>query len=67
VLTGREQRVAALAAEGLTNAQIAAALVLSPKTVGHYLGHVYEKLGIASRRELIRRGHEESRRERTPD
>ncbi len=66
-LTAQEQRVAALAAEGLTNAQIAAALVLSPKTVGHHLGHVYEKLGIASRRELIRRGHEESRRERTPD
>ena len=37
----------------MTNAQIAAALHLSPKTVGHHLQHVYAKLGIHSRRELI--------------
>lgn len=54
-LTAQEQRVAACAAEGMTNAQIAAALHLSPKTVGHHLQHVYAKLGIHSRRELIRR------------
>jgi DNA-binding CsgD family transcriptional regulator len=51
-LTAQEQRVAALACDGLTNAQIAAALQLSPKTVGHHLEHVYAKLGIRSRREL---------------
>jgi DNA-binding CsgD family transcriptional regulator len=55
-LTAQEDRVAALAAEGLTNAQIAAALYLSPKTVGHHLGHIYAKLGISSRRDLIGRG-----------
>ncbi|HVC86017.1 MAG TPA: AAA family ATPase [Gaiellaceae bacterium] len=57
-LTPQEERVAALAADGLTNAQIAAALHLSPKTVGHHLQHVYGKLGIGSRRELIRRRRE---------
>lgn len=54
-LTPQEQRVAELAAEGLTNTQIAAALHLSPKTVGHHLGRVYAKLGLSSRRELIRK------------
>jgi DNA-binding CsgD family transcriptional regulator len=54
-LTAQEQRVAALAADGLSNAQIAAALHLSPKTVEHHLEHVYRKLGITSRRDLIRR------------
>ena len=53
-LTGQEQRIASLAADGMTNGQIAAALQLSPKTVGHHLGHVYAKLGIGSRRDLIR-------------
>jgi len=48
--------VASYAADGMTNAQIAAALHLSPKTVGHHLEHIYTKLDIRSRRELIRRG-----------
>ena len=58
-LTAQEERVAALAADCMTNAQIAAALHLSPRTVGHHLGRVYTKLGIASRRELIARRHEQ--------
>ncbi len=56
-LTVQEQRVASCAAGGMTNAQIAAALRISPKTVGHHLQHVYAKLDIHSRRELIRRAH----------
>ena len=56
-LTAQEERVAAFAAEGMTNKQIAAALHLSPRTVGHHLGRVYAKLAIASRRELIARRH----------
>nr|WP_256469070.1 AAA family ATPase [Conexibacter sp. DBS9H8] len=52
-LTAQEQRVAGLAAEGLSNAQIAAVLQLSPRTVGHHLGHVYAKLGVSTRRALI--------------
>ncbi len=54
-LTPQEQRVAEYASDGMTNAQIAAALQVSPKTVGHHLEHIYAKLEIHSRRELIRR------------
>jgi DNA-binding CsgD family transcriptional regulator len=58
-LTAQERRVSELAASGMTNVQIAAALHLSPKTVGHHLQHVYAKLGIGSRRELIRGASEQ--------
>jgi DNA-binding CsgD family transcriptional regulator len=51
-LTETEQRVAALAASGMTNREIAAQLFVSPKTVQANLGKVYEKLGIHSRAEL---------------
>lgn len=54
VLTATEQRVAALAAEGLTNRGIASALAISPKTVDVHLGKIYRKLGIHSRTELAR-------------
>ena len=53
-LTGQEQRGAALAAEGLTNPEIARRLFLSAKTVDHHLSRAYAKHGIRSRRELIR-------------
>jgi DNA-binding CsgD family transcriptional regulator len=61
VLTAQEERVAAMAADS-TNAQIAAALGLSPKTVGHYLERIYSKLGIRSRHELSGRMAEHERR-----
>lgn len=51
-LTPAEARVTAMAADGATNAAIAAALVLSAKTVEGHLANAYRKLGIASRREL---------------
>jgi DNA-binding CsgD family transcriptional regulator len=51
-LTPTEERVAALAADGLTNQQVAKALFLSPKTVEAHLSRVYAKLGIRSRAEL---------------
>jgi DNA-binding CsgD family transcriptional regulator len=51
-LSHQEQRTATLAARGATNAQIAAALAVSVKTVEHYLSSTYAKLGIRSRREL---------------
>jgi DNA-binding CsgD family transcriptional regulator len=57
-LTAQERRVAALAAQGLANVQIAAALHLSPKTVSSHLQRVYAKLGMHSRRELILRAKE---------
>lgn len=51
-LTGRELRVAELAAGGMTNRQIAQTLFLSSRTVEHHLRAAYRKLGIASREEL---------------
>ena len=51
-LTPAEQRVAELAASGLTNRQVAAALFISPKTVESSLARVYRKLQIHSRAEL---------------
>ena len=51
-LTAAERRVADLAAEGLSNREIAQRLYVTPKTVENQLGRVYGKLGIASRAEL---------------
>jgi DNA-binding CsgD family transcriptional regulator len=51
-LTAAERRVAELAAQGLTNRQVAAKLFISPKTVEANLSRTYRKLGIASRAEL---------------
>ena len=51
-LTETERRVAELAASGLTNREVAAALFMSPKTVDANLGRAYAKLGIRSRAEL---------------
>jgi DNA-binding CsgD family transcriptional regulator len=53
-ITAREQQVARLAARGLTNTEIGRALYITPKTVDHHLSRVYTKLGITSRRDLIR-------------
>ena len=54
-LTPSERRVAELAASGMTNREVAAAIFLSPKTVEFHLLHIYRKLGIHSRAELGRR------------
>jgi DNA-binding CsgD family transcriptional regulator len=51
-LTPSEERVAAMAREGLSNRQIAQTLFLSPKTVEMHLGSIYRKLGIRGRRDL---------------
>ena len=53
-LSAQEEKVAALASEGWTNARIAAAMFISPKTVEHHLAKVFSKLGMRSRRELMR-------------
>jgi DNA-binding CsgD family transcriptional regulator len=44
--------VTRLAAEGLTNRQIAQALFVTTKTVEMHLGHAYAKLGVKRRDEL---------------
>jgi DNA-binding CsgD family transcriptional regulator len=51
-LTASERRVAAFAAEGRSNRDIAQALFVTPKTVEVHLSNAYRKLGIRSRREL---------------
>ncbi len=53
-LTPTERRVAELAAASLTNRQVAEALFVTVKTVETHLARVYQKLGIATRAELLR-------------
>jgi DNA-binding NarL/FixJ family response regulator len=53
-LSAAEQRVAELAASGMTNRDVAATMLISPKTVETNLARVYRKLGIRSRAELGR-------------
>jgi DNA-binding CsgD family transcriptional regulator len=50
-LTTREREVLARLADGRTNRQIAAELVLSERTVETHVGHVLGKLGVANRAE----------------
>jgi ATP/maltotriose-dependent transcriptional regulator MalT len=52
-LTSQEERVAALAATGATNRDIAQQLYLSVSTIETHLERIYNKLGIRSRRELM--------------
>ncbi|HEY4464050.1 MAG TPA: LuxR C-terminal-related transcriptional regulator [Streptosporangiaceae bacterium] len=48
-LTGREQEVLSLVAEGLTDAAIGRRLGCSPRTVDKHLEHVYRRLGVSCR------------------
>ena len=48
-LTVREVEVLQLAARGLSNKEIAAKLVISPKTVSNHIEHIYVKIGATSR------------------
>jgi DNA-binding NarL/FixJ family response regulator len=53
-LTGTEQAVAGLVAQGLNNGQVAARMYISTHTVAHHLRQAFRKLSIASRVELTR-------------
>jgi DNA-binding CsgD family transcriptional regulator len=59
-LTHTEQRIAALAAEGFRNQQIADRVFVSPKTVEANLARIYRKLGVRSRAELAARFHRQA-------
>ena len=48
-LTQREVEVLVLLARGLSNKAIAAQLVVSPKTVGSHIEHIYRKIGCSTR------------------
>jgi HD-GYP domain-containing protein (c-di-GMP phosphodiesterase class II) len=48
-LTSREVEVLILLARGLSNKQIAVRLVITPKTAGNHVEHIYAKIGASSR------------------
>jgi DNA-binding CsgD family transcriptional regulator len=60
-LTSTEERIADLAAAGMTNREVATKLFISPKTVEANLSRAYRKLGVRSRAELGRWRAERSR------
>jgi DNA-binding CsgD family transcriptional regulator len=63
-LTPQERRIARLAATGASNKDIATHLTVSVRTVRAHLEHIYAKVGIHSRRELMTMGEGlEGRRE----
>ncbi|MGV9862549.1 ATP-binding protein [Rhodococcus koreensis] len=53
-LTRREQQIAALVADGLTNREIATKLVISQRTVDAHVEHILTKLGFRSRTQIVR-------------
>jgi DNA-binding CsgD family transcriptional regulator len=59
-LSERELEVLRLVAEGLTDAQVASRLYLSPRTVGFHLRSIYRKLGVPSRAAAARAAVERS-------
>ena len=57
-LTARQVEVVGLIAAGLTNSEIAKERVISPKTAGHHVSAILEKLGARSRIEAANTARE---------
>ena len=53
-MTGREAEVAHLIEQGMTNAEIATELFITPKAVEYHLRNIYAKLGVKGRQQLRR-------------
>jgi DNA-binding CsgD family transcriptional regulator len=51
-LTPREREVALLISDGLTNAELARRLYISPKTAAVHVGNILRKLGVSSRTDV---------------
>jgi two-component system response regulator DevR len=67
-LTGQEQKILDLIAEGMTNRQIAQAMYLSEKTVKNYVSNLLAKLGMSRRTEAaVYAVKQQSKRERGGD
>jgi predicted ATPase/DNA-binding CsgD family transcriptional regulator len=64
MLTARERQVAGLVAEGLTNKDIAARLIVSKRTVDAHVEHILGKLGYSSRLQIAALATRERERER---
>jgi DNA-binding CsgD family transcriptional regulator len=59
-LTRRELEILELLAEGLTNSEIAARLVISPRTAEHHITSVLRKLGEPTRARAVATAHREN-------
>ena len=67
LLTKREEDVVRLLAEGMQNRDIANELKLSEHTVKNYLFHIFDKLGVSSRVELVLYAISSTKRMQTAD
>jgi DNA-binding NarL/FixJ family response regulator len=59
-LTGRETEVLRLLADGLTQKEIAHRLLISGKTVGTHIEHIFSKLGVSNRLQAVAVAHRQN-------